>query len=273
MPIDVEGLLPYFYKKSVTVLTGYAFDIDGDGEYDTYYVANNEDVGGGGTTYTALAIKRGTITCEDGTVLNEVEIGLDNTDLAFKQWVLGGKLERKKCQIRLLFCNGTTVLGSVLIFYGLMDAPKGDENWVTLTIRPMAALEREYPRRIYQVGCNWLFGNGNCGISLGDYDYDGTLSAESDGITLTISHGQAENYFLPGYVHITDGDYFGEVRPILANSISTVTCRVGFGHTIPNGTAIKVQKLCAKNPDACQNIYDNYVNYGGFPHVPKAPII
>ena len=89
----------------------------------------------------------------------------------------------------------------------------------------------------------------------------------------TISHGQAVNYFVPGFIRILDGDYIDEVRPILANSTSTVTCRVGFGHTIPNGTEIRVQKLCLKIPDVCQNIFDNYTNYGGFPHVPKAPII
>ena len=84
---------------------------------------------------------------------------------------------------------------------------------------------------------------------------------------------QAVNYFVPGFAQILDGTYAGEVRPIAASGTSDVTCRVSFGHTIPSSTGIKLQKLCAKNPDACINTFGNYNCYGGFPHVPKQPII
>jgi hypothetical protein len=276
MPKTVDsGLLPYFYKKSTTVLTGYRIDIPGIGSQ--YYVANNEDVG----SYTALAIKRDTITSEDGTVLNEIDVGLDNTELDFKQWVMQGALEGSIVYIKLLFTSknrvghdlSISIYGSVDLYIGVLDAPKGDENWISFSVRPFGELDREYPSRLYQLGCNWLFCGSGCGLTLGNYDYSGTLSAESDGTTLSISHGQAENYFVPGYAEILDGDYAGEYRPILSNTTTGVTLRVAFEHTIPNGTAIKLQKLCAKTPDACQTIFSNYDNYGGFPHVPQQPII
>lgn len=270
MPKAIGSMLPYFYKKAQTVLTAYEFDLDDDNNFETLYVANNEDIG----SYTALSIKRGTITTEEGTVLNEIEIGLDNTDLEFKNYILNGSFERKKCQIKLLFVSpAKAILGYVVVHWGLLDAPKGDENWITFTIRPMTQLEREFPRRIYQVGCNWRFCKDGCQESLGNWDYEGTLSADSDGSTLSISHGQAVNYFVPGYAKITDGDYEGEVRPIVTNSTSNVIMRVSFGHTIPSGTGIFLQKLCAKNPDVCENNFNQYENYGGFPHVPKQPII
>ena len=271
MPKTVSGtLLPYFYKKATTVLTGYEMDLDDDGTFEEKYVANNEDVG----AYTALAIKRGTITSEDGTVLNELEIGLDNVDLAFKQYVASGMLEQKEIKVYLLFIVGSaTIVGSVLLYWGVLDAPKGDENWVTMTIRPFEMLEREYPRRVYQVGCNWRFCDSNCALDLTDYDYQGTISAESDGETFTIAHGQVADYFVPGYVEIIDGTYAGYVRPVAYNGTGDVVVRIPFENTIPNGTTIKIQKLCAKNPDACQNTFSNYDEYGGFPHVPKQPII
>jgi len=268
MPKTVaSNLIPYFYKKAQTVLTGYEFILR-DATYR--YVANNQDI----SNYTALAIKRGTITTEDGTILNELDIGLDNVDLAFRQWVLGGNLERRECKINLLFTSGTSLLGTVLLFWGEMDSPKGDENWVTVTVRPFYMLDREYPRRIYQIGCNWRFSHQTtCEMHLDDYQYIGALSAESNGTLFTIAHGQAVNYFVPGYVEITNGDYIGEVRPVAFNGAGDVTVRVSFGHTVPSGTGIKLQKLCAKNPDACQNTFNNYANYGGFPTVPKQPII
>ena len=271
MPKTVSGtLLPYFYKKAQTVLTGYELDLNDSGSFTTKYIANNEDVG----AYTALAIKRGTITSEDGTILNEIEIGLDNTDLAFKDFVLSGYFERKEIKINIVFVSSAgSYLGAVLLYHGVMDAPKGDENWVSITVRPFEMLDREYPRRIYQIGCNWRFGDNSCSLNKALYAVTTPLTAESDGITLTLSHGQAVNYFLPGYIEIVDGAYAGEVRPVASNTALDITTRVSFGHTIPNGTSIRLQKLCAKNPDACINTFDNYDHYGGFPHVPKQPIL
>lgn len=278
MPKTVaSNLLPYFYKRHQVVLTGYELALGPSSTITHRYVANNKNVG----TYTALAVKRGTITSEDGTVLNEIEIGLDNVDNEFRQWALGGVLEGHECKINLLFVGGsgnTSVLGTVNLYWGIMDAPKGDENWLSVTLRPFGQLDREYPKRIYQAGCNWRFGAGGCYTGTGtprlsDYQYQGTISAESNGSTLTISHGKAVNYFVPGYVLIRDGAYAKEVRPVLSNDGSSVTVRVSFGHTISSGTTVLLQKLCAKNPEACKDIFNNYENYSGFFHTPLNPII
>lgn len=273
MPKDIDAsYIPNFYRKGISVYTGYQMDLADNGLYETRFIANNEDIGG----YTALAIKRGTITSEDGTILNELEISLDNTDLEFRQWVLSGYLERKLVRIVLLFgLPGGTIGSTVIIYWGMMDAPKGDESWVSITIKPLRLLDREFPRRIFQFGCNWQFGGypSPCGIQLYNHRYDGTLSSTSDGTTLAIGHGQADGYYVPGYVEILDGDYAGEVRPIGSNTSGGVVTRVSFGHTIDAGTGVRVQRVCAKNPVACTDNFDNYSQYGGFPTVPRQPII
>jgi len=90
---------------------------------------------------------------------------------------------------------------------------------------------------------------------------------------LTCAHGEVLDYFLPGFVKITSGDYDGEYRPILTNSTSAVVCRISFGHSIPSGTSITIQKLCPKIPTACEDTFDNYSEYGGFPFIPNKPIL
>lgn len=272
---DISGaLLPEFYKRATKVTTAYKIaDVNGT---DYYYLVNTSDISYGGHNYEALAIKRTSIKSEEGTVLNELEIGLDNVDLAFRSMVMNGLLDNKKITIYLAFLSYSvswSILGLVTIFEGYTDAPKGDELWLTLTVRPFSILEREFPRRIFQEGCNWTFCSPFCGLDLGDYQVDTTLNSESNGITLACTHGQATNYFLPGYVEILDGDYDGEIRPVFSNDASSVIVRIPFGHTIDNGTAIRVQKLCFRNIDTCENVYSNETEFGGFPNVPKQPIL
>jgi hypothetical protein len=278
MPKDISAsYVKYLFQPGIALLTGYAFSLSAN--YDTCFVANNKNLTviyeSSNRTFTALSIKRSVIKSEEGTILNELDIGLDNVDLAFKNDVMLGRYNSKRCTISLIFAEkgATSALGYMNLYEGYVDEPKGDEQWINFQIRPFSIFEREFPNRIFQVGCNWTFGDNNCTKTLASYAVNTTLTAESNGTTLTCSHGQAVNYFLPGYVQITSGSYSGLYRPVLANDASSLTMRVPFPFTIPNGTSIKVQKLCYRTPAACINTFNNYVNYGGFPHVPKAPLL
>jgi uncharacterized phage protein (TIGR02218 family) len=274
--IDAANI-KYLYMDGIALLTGYVLSISA--EDDTFYIANNKNItltyNSVPKTFNALAIKRTPIRSEDGTILNEVEIGLDNVDLAFKNDVMLGKFNNRRCKVILVFAQkgSTSGLGYMTLYMGYLDEPKGDENWVTMQIRPFSIFEREFPNRIFQVGCNWTFCDNNCTLELSDYWVDTTLGSDSSGTTLVCAHGKAANYFTPGFVKITSGDYSGAYRPILSNDTSSVTCRIPFPYVISAGTSIRVQKLCARVPSACINTFNNYTNYGGFPHVPKSPII
>jgi hypothetical protein len=279
----------YLYMDGIALLSGYSLSISAAD--DTFFVANNVGVtlyyNNGSRNFVPLAVKRGTIKSEDGTILNELEIGLDNADLAFKNDVMLGRYTNRKCKVLMIFApkgvpgvlTNVTALGYMHLFTGFLDEPKGDDHWVTFTLRPNAIFEREFPNRIFQVGCNWTFCDNNCAyqkfatMRLELFRYDGTLGSTSDGTTFVLSHGKASNYFVPGFVEILSGDYINFYRPVLANDANSVTCRIPFPALIPAGTSVRVQKLCARNPAACIKVFDNYVNYGGYPHVPKAPLI
>jgi uncharacterized phage protein (TIGR02218 family) len=268
---DVD-VLKYLYMGGKVILTGYKVSINAPD--DTCYVANNKNITYG-DTYIALALKRNAIRSEDGTVLNEVEIGLDNVDLRFKENVMMGKYNNKRCKIVLLIVNpgGTVALTSLTIFDGFIDEPKGDEHWVSFQIRPFSILEREYPNRIFQTNCNWIFCDTNCKLNITNYRTDTTLTATSDGRILTCTHNKGADYFVPGFVQIRSGTYNGFYRPIQTNDYGTVTMRIPFPGVIVNGTSIRITKLCARDPASCINLFNNYDNFGGFPHCPKTPVL
>lgn len=273
MPLEdiPSTILPELFKRSTTVLNAYVFSIDALDDYK--YVSNNADIFYGGK-YTALAIKRSPIKSEEGTILQELEIGIDNVDLNFRTMVMDGKFDNKLCKIYSLFLNSNNdVLGRVLRMQGYMDAPKGDQHWLTVTIRPFPLLEREFPRRIFQLQCNWTFCDTYCDLDLNDYMYSFTLSEAFSGILLNVAHGKDVNYFVPGYMQIMDGYYKNTARPILENDSTSVILRIPFDATIPSGTSVRLQKLCSKNEIDCKNIFNNFDHFGGFPFCPTNPII
>jgi hypothetical protein len=238
------------------------------------FIANTVAVG----SYDPLAIKRNPIRSEEGTILNELEIGLDNVDLSFKNNIMSGKYNNKDVKVYLVFPyyfgGSWRVDEEVLLFQGKTDEPKGDEHWITMSVIPFPYLNRNYPKRIYQAGCNWTFCNyDTCGLTLSNYVTNVNLSAQSDGVTLTCSHGQAIDYFVPGYVEIKSGDLSGSVRPVLQNDTTTVTVRVPFDDVIANGVNVDIVKLCAKNYVTCQDDFNNFSEYGGYPWVPVEPIL
>ena len=160
------------------------------------------------------------------------------------------------------------LLAQYTLYSGYMDEPKGDEHWVTMTVKPFPLLEREYPKRVYQIGCNWTFGNSYCGVNRATYKEIPTVVACT---TEVISHngGGASDYYVPGFIEVLDGDYQGTTRPILNSEDGEITLRVHLEQPLEVGTTFILQKTCAKNPDYCTDVYNNYAAYGGFPRRPQ----
>ena len=121
-----------------------------------FYCINNQDITFNGQVYTAIAAKRSSIKSEEGTVLQEITVQLDNIDLEFKTLIASGMFNRKRCDIKIVF-NGflDNSANYIMLYSGYLDAPSGDNRWVTLTIKPFPIFERDYPRRLFQVMCNW----------------------------------------------------------------------------------------------------------------------
>lgn len=239
-----------------------------------HYCVNNKDIVFAGVTYTAIAAKRGSIVSEESTILQDLEVSLDNIDLEFRQQIASGKFRDKRVVIFIgfqgFFNDGNN---KIILFDGEIDNASGDDEFLVLSIAARFPFEREYPRRIYQSGCNWTFGDENCGISLEDYRDTYTIQSLSTQNNLIVgSTNHDDNYFYPGYAQITSGPMLGEVKPILTSTSDTIYLRLPLSEVPSIGTTFIAQKLCEKNPVACKDIFDNYdLNYGGFPFVPRQP--
>lgn len=239
-----------------------------------FYCVNNQDIVFGGHTYIAIAAKRSAIKSEEGTVLQEITVQLDNIDLEFKNLIASGMFNRKKCDIKIVF-NGYLSSSSnyIMLYSGYLDSPSGDNRWATLTVKPFPLFEREYPRRLFQVMCNWLFCSTQCGLTLTDYRlWNDVDSGSTTSIIQVKTYAMTPDYYIPGYVIMLSGSLEGQVRPVSWNSANQIGLRVAFDGVPAEDDSFHIQKLCAKNVTSCQD-FSNYLNYGGFPHVPLEPTL
>lgn len=358
----VDSIRPDFYRLFSSPLTIYDFYLESPYAAPSHrYAAYIRDITFAGNLYTALAIKRSPIKSEEGTIINEIDIGLDNVDLEFRTLVASGAFNKKRCIIKLIFANQLDNANkSVVLFDGYLDAPSGDDHWVSMKVQPLNVLDREYPKRIFQVGCNAVFGDDDCGMDLTDFvftltasaacsstvinfddstvDYfvtlpftsggtyepqvDDEIEGDISGATATIvkvsryyndwedgdaigsfllkdqvgtfeaetlhvganadiatingdsnTLGIDDNYFVPGYIEILDGDLVGEVRPIQFSDNTSVTLRVALSDSLAEGASFKLQKLCAKSLRVCDETFSNRSAFQGFPSVPKTPVL
>lgn len=239
------------------------------------FVANTRDIVFGGNTYTALALKRGTIKSEEGTILNEIEVGLDNIDLEFKTLIANGYLNFKRIVIKIVFKGFLDNSANyILLMDGNLDEPKGDEEWVTMTVTPFPMFEREYPKRIFQSGCNWTFGDNDCGIDKSLYQENKTVLAGSTASIINFSDdSHIDNYWIPGSIEMTSGELSGLINSIGSSTSTQIILRIPFDSPPEIGDTFTVQKLCGKNPITCKDDFNNYSKYGGFFHIPKEPKI
>ena len=272
----MSGLNPFFYRLYSDPLQLYELYLTYP--YITpshYFVCNNSPITFNSTTYQPLAVKRSAIQCEDGTVINDVEIGLDNVDLAFQNLVAAGFLNQKRVVVKLVFNSALSDPSNYKILVdGYLDQPKGDDYWVSMTVRPYPAFQWDFPRRVFQVGCNYTFCDNDCTLTLTDYQKTTgvVLTGSTAGNILFDNSADTGNLWVPGYILFTSGVNNGFVYPIATSSNTGAVMRVAFPNTPAIGDTFIIQQLCSKSPSACTN-FNNYINYGGFPQVPKQPII
>jgi hypothetical protein len=241
-----------------------------------FYCVNNEDITFGSQLYTAIAAKRSSIKSEEGTIIQELNIQLDNIDTEFKNLIASGAFNKKKCVIKIIFDGFLTNSTDYIFLYsGYLDAPSGDNRWLNLLIKPFSIFEREYPRRIFEIMCNWTFGDPQCGLTLSSYslwnDID-PVNASTSSIVQAYTYSMTPSYYVPGYLVMLSGNLIGQVRPVLWNNANQIGLRVALNGIPVGGDSFTIQKLCAKTPDACKT-FSNYSRFGGFPQVPKSPII
>lgn len=226
-------------------------------------------------TFTATAIKRGELVekiNDPATNRLSVELPADNAFVTQFRNISPGN----RAILSIFRMHRGDLGGSdekITIFKGTIRNVSYINNGreTVLHILPItSAYSRAIPRKMYQGLCNHMLYDARCTISKDDasFKFIGNVSAVSGSI-LTVDGAAAfdplTDFFQSGYV-----EFNNDFRTITFQSNNNLTLITPFLNS-PLGSNVIARAGCKHRVTTdCTNKFNNLVNFGGFPFVPKA---
>ena len=240
------------------------------------------DIDGSSQSYTALPIAREVYERSVENPINSIVLAAANVNRAMSSYLASNEFRGRRVVIRKVFANQLTVSGdSAIIFDGVMDAPSASEEVVQIqAVDRIGTLNKEVPKRWYQLLCNYKFGDQYCFQGQASGDMYNTLNGIASGdctvlILKSQDLGQADDYWEDGEVQITAGWEANEKRKVLSsNSIGRyVTLNTSLATAVVSGDTFTIRRGCDKTHFVCSGDFANDANWGGFDTVPLQMVI
>lgn len=128
------------------------------------------------------------------------------------------------------------------------------------------SLKRPGLVRTYQAQCPHALYGGECQVVDQLYKIQGTVTGIiANTIQATAWAAFDDNYFNGGYV-VFDNAEFRSITDSLGTGILTLTANIP---DLSGGGLVMAYPGCKHNLDDCLNKFNNVINYGGFPYIPK----
>jgi len=233
-----------------------------------------------GDTYTALLVRRTPIKTHTTEQVDQLSVGLDDVSLTLGPILTAQDFRGRRCRLRKVFRESLAdPTHFVTLFDGFMDQPSISDS--TFTIRIQSRLDlvnREYPGRVFATQCNYRHYDTACTVD--------PLTGGNTQTGLVVAAGSTKNRIIA--TAFTDVDDFWNIGRILFTSGLNINkgrqitdydlagtfidIRIPFDNPIVVSDVFEVRRGCDRSVTDCVNKYNNFVNYGGFNHIPK-PII
>lgn len=226
-----------------------------------YLVAADEDIVYDGQKYTAIPVKRGSVTRSMDSIVNECELEVgDCTDDLLAYVMNGFDFRGSMCLIRRILypesLNNPEIFG--FIFAGEIDEPQFADGVFTCKVTSQFP-HVSVPTRDYQVACNSEFGDAECCANKGIANLE---VRRGQGNIIYLSNAYPKDYWRHGTIKIA-----GEARIIIESHDNQITTNVNFLQEIDGKTA-ELSRGCNKTFEWCKSQYNNAIHFSGFPAVP-----
>lgn len=205
--------------------------------------------------------------------------GTSNADLigniAWQEAARLGLLDGATVEIDRIFMPsiGDYSLGSFVLHLGRVGQMKIGRTQIQMEVpNLLILLSGQYPRRVFQPTCTWVFGDANC-----------TYNRAAQAQTIAAASG-ANQYVIaaqftasPGTLY-TDGTIEGKSGPnkgltravaeANAGSPGTIALAVPFPYAVAAGDTFTLLPGCDHTIATCNATFGNIAHFGGFPYIP-----
>jgi uncharacterized phage protein (TIGR02218 family) len=171
-------------------------------------------------------------------------------------------------------------LGAIVWFYGKVADVEVSRTTVHIHVKSLLNIlqEQQMPRRLFQSGCNHVFGDPMCGYDrvngnnaqgnhVGPGQIAGTALAGS-GPTFIISNINPDQVYAQGTCTFVSGANSGTSRAVDGISGSMFSLKRAFSYPVQVGDVFDLLPGCDHTVNTCNNVFNNLLNYGGFPYIP-----
>lgn len=241
-----------------------------------------------GDTYQPRPIKRSEDTIKSLNARRDMTITMPATDLFAQRYIATIPTVTDTLRIFRYHTTDGAVPEVVEIFNGsISNVAISKNNEVVVNARSMSAiLEQSVPRQTCRALCNHIIYNARCKVNSTDFQIVGVVDAiAADGMTVDVNGGgevfpftglalsaqfAADSGFLLGGTV----ERFGLERRMIRSwtNLGGNVARLGLllpfaGLTV--GQNVQVLAGCDQSKATCRDRFDNTLNFGGFPLVPK----
>jgi len=132
--------------------------------------------------------------------------------------------------------------------------------------------------RVFQPQCGAVLGDGACGFDLGAPGYAVDLAAgsvaEGQRFGFAGLGGFEDRWFELGRLQVLNGVAAGQVGVIRSDRIAADGTRAvalwqALGRVPGPGDMVRLVAGCDKRAETCRIKYNNFINFRGFPHIPR----
>lgn len=254
---NVIELYTFIFGTDITRLTSY-----------------NQNIVFDGFTWTATQISRSQLQAAVEDAVNDLKIIMPLDNPIPQQFIANVPGRVGSVKVERAHADDPAEQ-RVVLFDGFISAVSFDGDLqATITCKPATnVFKRTGPRITYQGLCNHVLYDARCkilrsGDPAGEFKLIGTVISQSgNDIDVAGVTAKGAGFFDGGFIIAPSGGD-ADARLILSSSGDTLTLLLPFSVEVL-GTSVDVFAGCTHDLAICLSKFDNVINYGGFPFVPR----
>lgn len=222
-------------------------------------------------------IKRGTLRTKVGVEVDELAVTLFANDTTMQgnqtlaEFTLQGGFDGATLTVRRYFAGDWAELpaGNLVMFVGRVADIEVTGTAISMMCKSnLELLNIKMPRNLFMAQCIHTLYDEGCAANRAAFTSAGNVTIDSSRSEFTTDLAQADGFFNLGVITFTSGENVGESRTVKSYASNVVSTMFPFQYLPLPGDTFDIVPGCDKTTATCNSVFNNVVNFRGFPFIP-----